>query len=693
VTSQVKSAEIEAGQAIGSQVDRQGQKTGQNEQPMHYLHFGKIKRLSAPRLHCIGSMADDGWDDLFAKAAGKDEESLPKKRQKVEKNRSGKDQSGFRAFLASRMNIPGPDTACPTWAYMGIHMSEKIECEGWEEKHGTELCRNCGTSPLQHRLVANEEFIAKQGGSQLIWPLRMFCSVRNLRCVGVLVIMESKHWAKVARVDTLFSHEEFPLLAPGEAGLLRAKCRMIIHTAEALSQQARKGGAMSKNDKVDMPTPFEEAIRLIIACDDVYYRLYYLQISRIDPMESDASFYVSHPAEYFHIPYLAGSGTGNDSEVKEFLEVVLSKHNKYTTTYDQEKLRDEIVTRYGFDLLQVERRLEHNDALSYLQQNRAMETMRLFFISNWSTTKAAHNQTMKALRVPVSSTGLLRHETAAPPILSEWRDSCRDRLCNLYAYATLKPGTEERIRTHLENAGLSKVIEIGAGTGYLALLLQKAGIQIIAWDVHPTGMDRNTANALNEYHGQTPEFCSIEKGGPSDLRRRFYKAGRNPDVALLLCYPPPESSMAHDALAAYLQVGGTCLVHMGEFEGLTGTSDFEDLLLHHFTCADRLPCLSWGTDAAAVTIWMKNDSEQPGRFPPLLLPCSNCGKVEASKRCRLVRHIAYCGETCFKEHSPVLTVHLAMNMIVMEANSLNFLDDHHFVPIRMPGSKVRKSKT
>jgi hypothetical protein len=640
-------------------------------------------------------MADDGWQDLFAKAAGGKNEVLPpKKRQKLKKKtRLKKRSDGFPTFLASRMNMPGTDIACPTWASLGIHMSERVGCEGWEEEHGTELCRNCVTNPLQHSLVVNEEFIAKQGGSQLIWLFRMLCSVRNLRCISVLAVMESNHWAKAARADSLFSLEVFSRLSPGEAGLLITKCRTVIRTAEALFRRATKGEAISKNDKANMPTLFEEAIRLIIACDDVYYRLYYLQISRSVPIESDASLYIPHPAAYFHVPCLAGSGMGNDSEVKEFLEVVLSQQNKCSSMYNKEKLRDEIADRYGFDLFQVERRLAFTDVLSYLHRNRSMETVRLFCTSSWNTTKAAHHQTMKAIRVPVSDTGLSRHETAAPPILAEWRDSCRDRLCNLYAYATLAPGTEERIKAHLENAGLSGVIEIGAGTGYLALLLQKAGIEIIAWDVHPTGMDRNTANALNEYHGHTPAFCSIEKGGPADLRRRFHKAGRKPNDALLLCYPPPDSSMAQDALAAYLQVGGTCLVHIGEFVGLTGTADFEDLLLHYFNCADRFPCLTWGTDAAEVTIWIKNDSEQPRRSPPLLLPCSNCGKVEASKRCRLVRHVAYCGETCFEEHSPVLTVHLAMSMIVMKAESLNFLDDHYFVPIRLAGSNVRKSKT
>lgn len=645
-------------------------------------------------------MADDGWDDLFAKAAGKDKESPPEKRQR---------KTDFLAFLAGRMNVPGPesDTLCPPWARLGDHMSGRRHCKGWEgdQQHGAEpeLCKNCGTSPLQHRLVVatEDDFITNSCGSRLIWPCHMFCSIRNLRCVGILVVMDGRHWAKTARADSLFSHNVSSLVihVPGEAELLTAKCQTIMRAAESLRQEAKKQETMSKNNKLNMPSLFEEAVRLVIACDEVYYRLYYLQISRILPVERDDSLYLPHPAAYFHVPCLAGSGMGSDLEVKDFLDFVLSQQNKSPRKYHHEKLRDEIAARYGFDLFKVEPHLKHPDVLSFLHRNRAMETARLFCASRWNTTQVAHDQTMEALRTPVKDVGLSRHETAAPPILAEWRDSCRDRLCNLYAYATLSHGTPERIKEHLEKAeACGGIVEIGAGTGYLASLLQKAGINIVAWDLHPTGDDRNTANALNKYHGLTPEFCSVSKGGPSDLRRHSPKVkGTTPNVALLLCYPPPESSMAKDALAAYLQIGGRCLVHIGEFGGLTGTTDFEDLLVRFFTCADRFPCLSWGTDAAEVTIWMKNNDseEQPRRSssPSLLLPCSNCGKVEASKRCRLVRHVAYCGETCFQEHSPALTVHLAMNMILMQAESLNFFDNRHFVPIGLPVSNVHKSKT
>ena len=157
----------------------------------------------------------------------------------------------------------------------------------------------------------------------------------------------------------------------------------------------------------------------------------------------------------------------------------------------------------------------------------------------------------------------------------------------------------------MKNAGISGgIIEIGAGTGYVASLLKDAGINTVAWDIRPPGSTKS-----NEYHGSTPEFCNVAKGDPSDLRLRFPSLKAEADEALLLCYPPPESPMAKEALEAYLAGGGKCLIHIGEFSGLTGSTAFEDLLVRHFYCVDRIPCLAWGTDASMVTVWLRNSTD------------------------------------------------------------------------------------
>jgi hypothetical protein len=52
----------------------------------------------------------------------------------------------------------------------------------------------------------------------------------------------------------------------------------------------------------------------------------------------------------------------------------------------------------------------------------------------------------------------------------EWRDSCRDLMCNLYAYATVGPNVVEQVSMFLKEQNLN-VVEIGAWTGYLSKLL------------------------------------------------------------------------------------------------------------------------------------------------------------------------------------------------------------------------------
>jgi hypothetical protein len=59
-----------------------------------------------------------------------------------------------------------------------------------------------------------------------------------------------------------------------------------------------------------------------------------------------------------------------------------------------------------------------------------------------------------------------------------------------------------------------------------------------AYDICPTHKSDG-----NEYHGGTPPFVRVEKGNVGILSSVTGIAHK----ALLLCYPPPKSSMAYDA--------------------------------------------------------------------------------------------------------------------------------------------------
>ena len=85
----------------------------------------------------------------------------------------------------------------------------------------------------------------------------------------------------------------------------------------------------------------------MIACDNVYYRLYYLQISQILP--SRANDFVLHPAEYFHLPFMAWEGMANGDSVDSWEELLQSVVGEANNNSDEQidKLKEELTARYG----------------------------------------------------------------------------------------------------------------------------------------------------------------------------------------------------------------------------------------------------------------------------------------------------------------------------------------------------------
>jgi hypothetical protein len=320
--------------------------------------------------------------------------------------------------------------------------------------------------------------------------------------------------------------------------------------------------------------------------------------------------------------------------------------------------------------------------LSDIHRYRQIESFTLFQESGWLASPGTNKMILESLekfRTPET-----RHETPGPDVLMEWRDGCRDVICNFYAYATISPQGLERLVSCLKEKGIQNVIELGAGTGYWAKLLQERGITVDAWDIHPTSQEQATSNSstLNEYHGHTPPFITVKRGSKLPSMDCSTKA-------LFLCYPPPASSMAYDTLDMFLhQRNGKYLIHVGEFKGLTGDSRFESLLVRQMTCCFRNPCLTWGNDAAHVTIWIKNQAPTHSKSKdnakqslPLLLPCSYCKKQEATRRCRLLRSLVYCSKACCDQDSTVRTKKLQMQCLMVKPDAMDFDDSKHFMTL------------
>jgi len=311
--------------------------------------------------------------------------------------------------------------------------------------------------------------------------------------------------------------------------------------------------------------------------------------------------------------------------------------------------------------------------LCAIHRMRLAETSMLFRKSGWSTSAIAKELTLKSLGK--FNDGEEKHETPAPNVLMEWRDGCRDYLCNLYSYATLSPKVIDKIVSFLsERDPKLGIIEIGAGTGYIAKLLEDTVLSVDALDIHPTSEDVKATQAMNEYHGNTPPFIEVKKG--SKLPNVNCK-----NRALLLCYPPPGSPMAHDTLQTYLQNGGRVLIHIGEWKGLTGDKRFESLLAREMVCQSRQPTLTWGTDSSHATIWTKAGKESSASSLKLLLPCSKCEIREGTRRCRLLRSLVYCSQKCFEDDSDLRSKKLQSQCICLNSETLSFTNTKHFMPL------------
>lgn len=125
----------------------------------------------------------------------------------------------------------------------------------------------------------------------------------------------------------------------------------------------------------------------------------------------------------------------------------------------------------------------------------------------------------------------------------------------------------------------SPIIEIGAGAGYWAHLIEQAGGNIIAFDERPVPDPENIWCSQAER-----SWFKVERGGPE-------QAGDHPDRTLFLCWPPYATPMAYDCLSAYK---GDILIFVGEgSEGCTGDGVFWEELDTNWNKVDSLSIPQW----------------------------------------------------------------------------------------------------
>jgi len=127
-------------------------------------------------------------------------------------------------------------------------------------------------------------------------------------------------------------------------------------------------------------------------------------------------------------------------------------------------------------------------------------------------------------------------------------------------------------------AALPRIVEIGAGTGYWASLIQAAGGDIIAYDL---------AHQRENPWGHNVEHFPIQWGGVSKLRTPECRDRQT----LFLCWPPYGEPMAFQSLRSFK---GQWVAYVGEGGwGCTGDEKFHLLLAKKWELTQEVRIPQW----------------------------------------------------------------------------------------------------
>ncbi|KAG7396447.1 hypothetical protein PHYBOEH_002264 [Phytophthora boehmeriae] len=247
-------------------------------------------------------------------------------------------------------------------------------------------------------------------------------------------------------------------------------------------------------------------------------------------------------------------------------------------------------------------------------------------------------------------------EMPSYPLLAQWRNNCRDWCCHLYAYAT---PTREALDIMAKHA---PIVEVGAGTGYWSSLLQRANVDVIAYDKCPPSTEGTDGNA---YHGHVPPFCPVGRGGPEILSQEDM-AGR----ALFLCYPPPGDAMAVRSVQLFQ---GDVILHVGEWQGDTGDQRFESELQRRFVLEQEVPLPNWGNSAYGLTVWRRK-SKNVESMEWRAMSCFHCDKTladaaaegDALRRCVVCKTNVYCSSICAQQDAVAHAAEHAARLVFLE---------------------------
>ncbi|CAI5731376.1 unnamed protein product [Hyaloperonospora brassicae] len=254
------------------------------------------------------------------------------------------------------------------------------------------------------------------------------------------------------------------------------------------------------------------------------------------------------------------------------------------------------------------------------------------------------------------------------PLLADWRNNCRDWCCHLYAYAT---PTQQALDVMKKYA---PIVEIGAGTGYWCSLLQRRGVDIVAYDKAPPS-DANASG--NVYHGHVPQYCSVGRAGPEVLGQKDMEKR-----SLFLCYPPPGDAMAVRSVQLFQ---GNVVMHVGEWQGDTGDSRFEHELQRRFVLVEEIALPNWGNSAYGLTVWRRK-AKGVEHVAWKAMSCFQCGKTRTAaaaegkrlRRCVVCKTNVYCSPACAQQDAVGHAAEHAIRLVFLEAPASSSAYDRMF---------------
>lgn len=228
-----------------------------------------------------------------------------------------------------------------------------------------------------------------------------------------------------------------------------------------------------------------------------------------------------------------------------------------------------------------------------------------------SIPDAYHTQVERNLKLPVDNNPygdiiLTDPDITIDPVsyrLNAPDSRYRDELVYEYAYAIPTYTTIEYLSL------IDDIVEIGAGKGYWAYLLEQLGVDIIPYDQEPNAPVPGVASTPEHEpplvtDGFSTPFTDVELGNPIDLINHGERS-------LFICWPPQTTLMAWKSLDWYDDAGGDTVLYLGEGPGgVTGNDSFFEKLFDTYQFARTVHNMSWGGYSDALHVFTR-DGECP----------------------------------------------------------------------------------